>query len=121
MAADDYEVSIMAAALASIHGRCQGVRPITLDETPRGVIKMHARADALPSSPVINESVARRAVDYTQDKAAIRASHRLGRRFLSSTHELQPARGVRLGEPDHPSISASRRQEGRPDTRARAA
>jgi hypothetical protein len=59
MAADDYEVGNMAAALATIHGQVQRVRAIALDETPRGVTKMHTRADAPPSSHVVNEFEAR--------------------------------------------------------------
>src|SRR5262245_30875810 len=58
MAADDYEVGT-AVALATIHGRGQRVRAITLDETPRGVIEMHTRAGAPPSSPVVNDFEAR--------------------------------------------------------------
>src|SRR5262245_4943035 len=77
----------MVAALATNHGRGQPVCAITLDETPSGVIKMHTRADAPPSSPVVNDFEARWAVDYVQEKAAIRACHRLGRRSFSSTHE----------------------------------
>ena len=59
MAADDYEVGNMAAALSTIHGQPLRVRAITLDETPRGVTKMHTSADAPPSSHVVNEFEAR--------------------------------------------------------------
>jgi len=37
MAADDYEVGDIAAAIAAIHGLRPPMRAITLDETPRGV------------------------------------------------------------------------------------
>ena len=78
MAADDYEIGNMAAALAAICGRWQRVRAITLDETPSGVAEMHARAGAPPISHVVNELEARRPVGYAQYKAAVRASYRLG-------------------------------------------
>jgi len=55
MAADDQEVGVKAAAFTTIYGPVQRVRAITLDETPRGVTKMHSRARALPSSPVVND------------------------------------------------------------------
>jgi len=59
MAADDYEVNTMAIAVATVHDRGQRVRAITLNETPRGVIKIHTCADAPPSSPVVNDFEAR--------------------------------------------------------------
>src|SRR5262245_43246800 len=59
---------------------------ITLDETPRGVTKIHTRADAPPSSHVVSTFEATCAVGDAQDETAIRAGYRLGRTSFSSTH-----------------------------------
>jgi len=37
MAADDYEIGDIAAAIAAVYGRRQRMRAITLDETPRSL------------------------------------------------------------------------------------
>jgi hypothetical protein len=73
----------MAGALATIHDQGERVRAITLDQTPRGVTKMHTPADAPPSSHVVSAFEATCAVGDAQDETAIRACYRLGRRSFS--------------------------------------
>jgi hypothetical protein len=49
------DAQVIAALAAIHHGRWRRVGAVTLDETPRGVAKMHPRTDAPPISHVVNE------------------------------------------------------------------
>jgi hypothetical protein len=102
MTADDYEVGTIAVTHVAMHGRRQRVCAITLDETPRGVAKMHMHADEPPSSHVVNEFVARCVVDYAQDETAIRTCYRSARRSINTTH------AVNLQESTAPSKLANK-------------
>ena len=86
MATNDYEVGNLAATLVAIHGWGQRVCAITLDETPRGVAKMHTPADEPPSSHVVNEFAASYVVGDAQDETAIRTCYRSTGRSFSTTH-----------------------------------
>src|SRR5262249_11222762 len=83
MAADNYEVGHGAA---TIDRRGQRVRAITLNEAPRGIAKMHTRADEPPSSYVVNEFAARYPVDDAQDETTIGTCNRSVRRAFNRTH-----------------------------------
>jgi hypothetical protein len=66
-----------------------------MNETPHGVAKMHTRADALPSSHVVNESEA--VAGYAQFETAIGTFYcfGFGRKRFGLTHATRPRSGMK--------------------------